>query len=102
MATGSQVWGGALVLSEYIGELALADRKFQGRHVIELGAGCGFCGLLAAKLGIHLFLEFLKIPAESDPFLVSGGVVTLTDRGEQLIELLEQAQDRAVCCAPLF
>ncbi|KAG7376689.1 hypothetical protein PHYPSEUDO_012881 [Phytophthora pseudosyringae] len=46
---GGEVWAGALVLCEFL-EAHEAD-VVQGRDVIELGAGCGLCGLVAASLG---------------------------------------------------
>ncbi|GMF26662.1 unnamed protein product [Phytophthora fragariaefolia] len=46
---GGEVWAGALVLCEFLEEHA--QEVVQGRDVIELGAGCGLCGLVAASLG---------------------------------------------------
>ncbi|KAG7390860.1 hypothetical protein PHYBOEH_006899 [Phytophthora boehmeriae] len=46
---GGEVWAGALVLCEFLDDNA-ADYVC-GRDVIELGAGCGLCGLVAASLG---------------------------------------------------
>jgi predicted nicotinamide N-methyase len=43
---GGEVWAGALVLCEF---LELNQDVVQGRDVIELGAGCGLCGLVAAS-----------------------------------------------------
>ncbi|KAG2761061.1 hypothetical protein JG687_00007742 [Phytophthora cactorum] len=48
---GGEVWAGALVLCEF---LEANDQEVQGRNVIELGAGCGLCGLIAAALGARM------------------------------------------------
>ncbi|KAF4315689.1 hypothetical protein BBO99_00008561 [Phytophthora kernoviae] len=46
---GGEVWAGALVLCEF---LDANDTDYVcGRDVVELGAGCGLCGLVAAALG---------------------------------------------------
>ncbi|KAI5062007.1 hypothetical protein GOP47_0022546 [Adiantum capillus-veneris] len=45
---GWKVWGAALVLSK---KLLSLQKSFQDKRVIELGSGCGLCGLLVAKLG---------------------------------------------------
>lgn len=45
---GWKVWGTALLLSRRLVELQI---NFKGKRVLELGSGCGLCGLLAAKLG---------------------------------------------------
>uniref|UniRef100_M4BWX7 Methyltransferase small domain-containing protein n=1 Tax=Hyaloperonospora arabidopsidis (strain Emoy2) TaxID=559515 RepID=M4BWX7_HYAAE len=48
---GGEVWAGALVLCEF---LDTYDHDVViGRDVIELGAGCGLCGLVAASLGAN-------------------------------------------------
>ncbi|MCO5607851.1 hypothetical protein L7F22_062053 [Adiantum nelumboides] len=45
---GWKVWGAAFVLSR---RLLSLQKSFQDKHVLELGSGCGLCGLLAVKLG---------------------------------------------------
>ncbi|KAL3672458.1 hypothetical protein V7S43_001757 [Phytophthora oleae] len=45
---GGEVWAGALVLCEFLQKNS--QDMVQGRDVIELGAGCGLCGLVAAAL----------------------------------------------------
>lgn len=49
---GGEVWAGALILCNYL-EMH-GQKVVQGRDVIELGAGCGLCGLVAASLGANL------------------------------------------------
>ncbi|CAH0490190.1 unnamed protein product [Peronospora farinosa] len=46
---GGEVWAGALVLCEFLE--AHDQDVVLGRDLIELGAGCGLCGLVAASLG---------------------------------------------------
>jgi predicted nicotinamide N-methyase len=45
---GWKVWGTALLLSSRIVEV---KESFIDSRVLELGSGCGLCGLLAVKLG---------------------------------------------------
>lgn len=45
---GGEVWAGAYVLCEF---LEAHKAWVQGRDVLELGAGCGLCGLVSAALG---------------------------------------------------
>lgn len=45
--TGLQLWAASLVLSHWLVDLR---EQLKGRAVLELGAGCGLCGIVAAKL----------------------------------------------------
>ncbi len=45
--TGLQLWAASLVLSHWLLDLR---EQICGRAVLELGAGCGLCGIVAAKL----------------------------------------------------
>ena len=45
--TGLQLWAASIVLSRWLVELA---PRLRGRGVVELGAGCGLCGIVAARL----------------------------------------------------
>ncbi|KAL1507624.1 hypothetical protein AB1Y20_007243 [Prymnesium parvum] len=45
--TGLQLWAASLVLSHWLVEM---KEQLIGRSVCELGAGCGLCGIVAAKL----------------------------------------------------
>lgn len=47
---GGEIWNGAYVLARYMEQNAPA---LQHTDVIELGSGCGLCGLVAAALGTH-------------------------------------------------
>mmetsp|Transcript_28490 Transcript_28490/g.54358 ORF Transcript_28490/g.54358 Transcript_28490/m.54358 type:complete len:352 (-) Transcript_28490:316-1371(-) len=46
---GSKVWGAASIFNHKL--LELAPTLVHAREVLEVGAGCGLCGLLAARLG---------------------------------------------------
>lgn len=46
---GGEVWAGAFVLCEFLEQRA--RELVEGRRVVELGAGCGLCGFVAAALG---------------------------------------------------
>lgn len=55
--TGSWVWDSALHLAKWIATQGLADFQLQSKTVLELGAGTGLPGLMAASLGAaHVFL----------------------------------------------
>merc|ERR1712196_624077 len=49
---GSRVWGSAYVLAEHLQRLA----GLKGARVVELGAGPGLVGLVAAALGANVVL----------------------------------------------
>lgn len=46
--TGAHVWEAGVALGEY---LALNRHSVQGKRVIELGCGTGFCGVVASRVG---------------------------------------------------
>mmetsp|Transcript_680 Transcript_680/g.2488 ORF Transcript_680/g.2488 Transcript_680/m.2488 type:complete len:264 (+) Transcript_680:275-1066(+) len=52
-ALGSHVWNGSVVLGAFL----LEHRAFEpSLRVVELGAGCGLAGILAAKMGARVAL----------------------------------------------
>ncbi|CEG45801.1 Putative N2,N2-dimethylguanosine tRNA methyltransferase [Plasmopara halstedii] len=63
---GGEVWAGALILCEFLTKHN--KNVVHGREVIELGAGCGLCGLVAASLGAKLVVltdEYPDLLAEN-------------------------------------
>lgn len=49
--TGSWLWDSALLLSHWMATQGRVEFDFEGKMVIELGAGTGLPGLMAARLG---------------------------------------------------
>ena len=65
-STGFRVWEASRYLASY---LVRNPQVIDGKKVVELGSGSGFCGLVAAKL---------------------GATVTLTDAHSGVLQLLEE------------
>ncbi|GJQ69225.1 hypothetical protein Trydic_g6374 [Trypoxylus dichotomus] len=58
---GCVVWDAGIVLAKYLEELYKRDPQFlQGINVLELGAGLGPVGLVAASLGANVMLTDLS------------------------------------------
>mmetsp|Transcript_75388 Transcript_75388/g.195991 ORF Transcript_75388/g.195991 Transcript_75388/m.195991 type:complete len:285 (+) Transcript_75388:66-920(+) len=55
---GFRMWPSALLLSAYVAE-ALGEAHLRGRSAVELAAGCGLVGLVAASLGAEVTLTDL-------------------------------------------
>ena len=51
---GGEIWNGAYVLSSYM--KSNLNSIIKHKSVIELGSGCGLCGLVAAQLGAAFVL----------------------------------------------
>lgn len=49
--TGAWIWDSAMVLSQWMSDQVPSEYDFNGKTVVELGAGTGLPGLTAAKLG---------------------------------------------------
>lgn len=49
--TGAWIWESAMVLSRWMSDKAPSEYDFNGKTVVEFGAGTGLPGLTAAKLG---------------------------------------------------
>ena len=73
---GARLWNAARTLSE---RLARAPETVRGKTVLEVGAGVGTCGILAAKLGARS--------------------VTLSDFEEPLLEALDRSVVENGCAA---
>ena len=73
-ATGLDLWRGATALAS-----VLEGEEVEGMHVVELGAGCGLPGLLAAKLGASAVLLTDKDPAVVEALRLSVAANGLGD-----------------------
>ena len=73
-ATGLDLWRGATALAS-----VLEEEDVAGRTVVELGAGCGLPGLLAAKLGASAVLLTDKDPAVVEALRLSVAANGLGD-----------------------
>eukprot|EP01018_Ginkgo_biloba_P037218 Gb_01624 [translate_table: standard] len=58
---GSWIWDSSLVLAQWLGTPACPPSSFHGKTLVELGAGTGIPGLVAAVLGANVVLT--DIPA---------------------------------------
>jgi predicted nicotinamide N-methyase len=68
--TGNRLWEGAFMLAEFI---VSNPTEFQDKTVIELGSGCGLCGICASQVAAS---------------------VTLTDSSDQCLELINDNVER--------
>jgi protein N-lysine methyltransferase METTL21D len=76
LGVGACLWDGAITLAGFIGRMP--RHKFVGLKVVELGAGVGLVGLLAARYGAHVTLTDLeKVRDEGEgargPAAATGG-----------------------------
>jgi len=46
--SGRRLWPGSSILGQYLVEM---EAQFEGKNVLELGAGTGVCGMLSRRLG---------------------------------------------------
>jgi predicted nicotinamide N-methyase len=72
---GAKVWSAALVLCQELADHP--SQLVQGKQVLELGSGCGVCGIVAAHLGAER--------------------VVLTDYGDDVLQLLRQCMHLNSC-----
>lgn len=56
---GCVVWDAALLLAKYL-DFNCQQLTLQSANVVELGAGTGFCGLMAAALGAQVLITDLS------------------------------------------
>ncbi|KAL4840796.1 hypothetical protein H8958_010276 [Nasalis larvatus] len=90
LGVAAVVWDAAIVLSTY---LEMGAVELRGRSAVELGAGTGLVGIVAALLGAHVTitdrkvaLEFLKsnVQANLPPHIQSKTVVKELTWGQNL------------------
>ncbi|XP_069495076.1 protein N-lysine methyltransferase METTL21D isoform X2 [Ambystoma mexicanum] len=97
---GCVVWDAALVLAKFLETEAFynadSGHAFRGRSVLELGAGTGAVGLVAAVLGANVTItdledvqDLLKINIENNKHLITGSVdAKVLKWGENVSEFL--------------
>uniref|UniRef100_A0A667Y1J5 Valosin containing protein lysine (K) methyltransferase n=1 Tax=Myripristis murdjan TaxID=586833 RepID=A0A667Y1J5_9TELE len=85
---GCVVWDAAIVLAKYLEtkqfyEPAAGVNAWAGRGVLELGAGTGAVGLMAATLGAHVIVTdledlqtLLKVNIQENQALITSGSIT--------------------------
>ncbi|XP_054653656.1 protein-lysine methyltransferase METTL21D isoform X1 [Dunckerocampus dactyliophorus] len=85
---GCVVWDAAIVLAKYLETKVFHDPSsgvnlWAGRRVVELGAGTGLVGLMAATLGAHVSVtdlddlqSLLKVNIQDNQTLISSGSIT--------------------------
>ncbi|XP_057714568.1 protein-lysine methyltransferase METTL21D [Corythoichthys intestinalis] len=85
---GCVVWDAAIVLAKYLETKQFYDPSsgvnlWAGRRVVELGAGTGVVGLMAATLGAHVNVTdledlqtLLKVNIQDNQTLISCGSIT--------------------------
>ncbi|XP_019721071.1 protein N-lysine methyltransferase METTL21D [Hippocampus comes] len=85
---GCVVWDAAIVLAKYLETKQFYDPSsgvnlWAGQRVVELGAGTGVVGLMAATLGANVSVTdledlqtLLKVNIQGNQALISGGSIT--------------------------
>mmetsp|Transcript_51029 Transcript_51029/g.119730 ORF Transcript_51029/g.119730 Transcript_51029/m.119730 type:complete len:216 (+) Transcript_51029:2-649(+) len=58
---GGTIWEGGRLLAEYVASAYFEDGFWQGKRTVELGAGTGLPGLVAASLGAEVSLTDMEI-----------------------------------------
>ncbi|XP_077477193.1 protein N-lysine methyltransferase METTL21D [Stigmatopora argus] len=83
---GCVVWDAAIVLAKYLETKQFYDPSsgvniWAGRRVVELGAGTGVVGLMAATLGAHVSVtdledlqSLLRVNIHDNQILISGSI----------------------------
>lgn len=73
--TERKLWDGAFLLARYLENTGVFPAGFwNGRHCIELGAGCGLTGLVAWLLGANVTLTDLPSATEHTKCCVNSNV----------------------------
>lgn len=95
--TGSWIWDCSFLLADWLASGVWAPGYFQGKRVVELGAGTGLPGMVAAVLGAHVVLT-------DRPYLLHGlqknvEANSLTDSVK--VKALEWGEDCSHCSPPV-
>ncbi|XP_028294471.1 protein N-lysine methyltransferase METTL21D [Gouania willdenowi] len=99
---GCVVWDAAIVLAKYLEteqfyEPSSAVNEWSGRTVVELGAGTGAVGLMAATLGAEVIVTdledlqpLLRVNIQENQTLVTSGAITakVLKWGEDMADFL--------------
>ena len=101
----STVWDSSIVLARYFEKLGGAD-YWRGKHIVELGAGCGLAGIAARRIALDGRVAGGAGGAGGNEH-GGGGSLVLTDLEEALPLLRENAAanldgDAGTRAAPLF
>uniref|UniRef100_A0A8C5EPT5 Uncharacterized protein n=1 Tax=Gouania willdenowi TaxID=441366 RepID=A0A8C5EPT5_GOUWI len=99
---GCVVWDAAIVLAKYLEteqfyEPSSAVNEWSGRTVVELGAGTGAVGLMAATLGGEDMADFLPPPhyiLMADCIYYEQSIVPLVET----LKLLSGPETCIICC----
>jgi len=85
---GGRVWESAPRLARFLTSDYFGDGSFVGKRLLELGAGTGLCGIVAANLGATVVLTDKKFVMANMRENVIGNGLSLDD-GSVLLEELE-------------
>ncbi|KAG7246474.1 hypothetical protein CRUP_017229, partial [Coryphaenoides rupestris] len=99
---GCVVWDAAIVLAKYF-EAECFQNRWANARVLELGAGTGVVGLMAAALGAHVTVTdledlqtLLRVNIQENKMLISCGSITAKSV-VPLVESLKKLSGPSTC-----
>ncbi|KAI3367741.1 hypothetical protein L3Q82_026581 [Scortum barcoo] len=109
---GCVVWDAAIVLAKYLETRQFYDppsgvNAWSGRRVVELGAGTGAVGLMAATLGAQVTVTdledlqtLLRVNIQENQALISSGSITAKSIVPlvESLKLLSGPETCIICC----